>query len=72
MNPFIVTNGTLGKVPRAEVHLPKYISTSKNNNILFGTENDQSSGTGTSCYVSDRVNNYPFAIDLVGVPVCAG
>lgn len=66
VNPFIVVNGTI-ESSRTEVHLPKYPPTQKNNNELFGTENDCSKGASDSYYISDKENNYPFAIELIGV-----
>lgn len=66
VNPFIVVNGS-AETPRTEVHLPKYAPTKKNNNELFGTENDCSKGVSDSYYISNKENNYPFAIELIGV-----
>lgn len=68
VNPFIVVNGTT-EYSRTEVHLPKYPPTEKNNNALFGTENDCSDPSSKSYYLSDKESSYPFAIDLRGVPL---
>lgn len=67
VNPFIVVNGITDN-PRVEVHLPQYPPTEKNDNSLFGEEDDCSNGT-TTYYISKKANNYPFAIDLSGVPL---
>lgn len=66
VNPFIVVNGTT-ESPRTEVHLPKYPPTKKNNNALFGTEDDCSNVASNNYYISNKENNYPFAIELIGI-----
>lgn len=54
-NPFIIPNYT-GKVPRAEVHLPKHKPTAHADKTLLYTKND--------AYYVDKEGQYPFAILL--------
>ena len=57
-NPFLRSNGDIGR----EVHLPDYPPTSKADNTLFGTEDDNSSPGDARYYKT--TNNLPWAINL--------
>lgn len=63
-NPFIFANSNRG----IEVHLPKYLPTSKADASLFGTEGDGSRPQDKLYYVvSHWLPQMPFAINLPGV-----
>ncbi len=58
MNPYVIVNQTRGR----EVHLPGFRPTSKANNALFATEDDDTSVASGRYYKSKH--NLPWALDI--------